>query len=158
MAGVRASFTQTLTLKLDQKMKLRLRPPLTWSLLELSTVCDSDPPGGSPSTGTERLHFFDHVHSLLYAAKDNVFTIQPRWRKRSFIIAAAWKVRQSVKRPLVHGFLLGDATVFCNDSAILGHRSNPFFCFHAKTLQEFTASNKNFIPSRGEKKPLWNGT
>lgn len=53
------------------------RPPLARSLLELSAVCDSDPRGGSPRPGTQRIHFVDHVQSLLHAAKDNMLVVQP---------------------------------------------------------------------------------
>lgn len=48
-----------------------------WSLLELSTVRDSDLLGGSPGPWTKRLHFLDHFHSLLHYAKDNMPAIQP---------------------------------------------------------------------------------
>lgn len=59
-------------------MRLQPSQPLTWSLVQLSTVCDSDLLGGSPRLGTERLHFLDHVQSLLHAAKDNMPAIQPK--------------------------------------------------------------------------------
>lgn len=55
-------------------------------LLELSTVWDGDPLGSPPRPGTERLHFLDHIHSLLHAAKDNVPTIQPKLIERRLIL------------------------------------------------------------------------
>lgn len=48
-------------------------------LLELSAVWDGDPLGGPPRPGTQSLHFLDHIHPTLHAAKDNVPTIQPKW-------------------------------------------------------------------------------
>lgn len=50
----------------------------TRSLVELSTVCDSDLLGGSPSPRTVRLRSLDYIHSLLHAAKDNMLAIQPK--------------------------------------------------------------------------------
>lgn len=117
MSEERASFTRTLTLKLQQEMRLRPCPPLTWSLLELSTVCDSDLLGGSPRPRTERLHFLDHVHSLLHAAKDNMPIIQPKRRKRRFIIMMHPTGSDS-------WCFVGWWHYFCNSSAILGHYSN----------------------------------
>lgn len=51
--------------------------PAAQSLVQLSTVRDRDPLGASPRPRTESLHFLDHVHSLLHAAKDNMLAIQP---------------------------------------------------------------------------------
>lgn len=75
------SFTQILTLKVQQEM--RRGPLLAWRLLELSTVCDSDLLGGSPSPWTKSLNFLDHVHSLFHAAKHNMLPIQPKWRREN---------------------------------------------------------------------------
>lgn len=57
-------------------------------LLELPTVGDRDLLGGSPGLRPEGLHFLDHVLSVLHAAKDNMLAVQPKWRKRRFIITA----------------------------------------------------------------------
>lgn len=129
-------------------------PPLTRSLLELSTVCDSDPLGGSPRPGTKRLHFLDHFHSFRHAAKDNMLAIQPKWTKRRFIIGPGhWDNPWCTQLGLTHGFLLA---VVCNDSAILGHHSNhPFFfllcgqnitrihCFHQEFYSQQSGGKKN---------------
>ena len=86
-----ARFTRTLTLKW-QEMRPGAGggpcPPLTRLLLELPAVCDSDLLGGSPVPWTERLHFLDHVQSLLHAAKHNMHAVQPEWRNSQFIITA----------------------------------------------------------------------
>lgn len=112
----------------SRRWDFRPCPPLTRSLLELSTVCDSDLLGGSPRPGTKRLHFLDHFHSFRHAAKDNMLAIQPKWTKRRFIIGPGhWDNPWCTQLGLTHGFLLA---VVCNDSAILGHHSNhPFFFF-----------------------------
>lgn len=56
--------------------------PAAQSLVQLSTVRDRDPLGASPRPRTESLHFLDHVHSLLHAAKDNMLAIQPKRRQQ----------------------------------------------------------------------------
>lgn len=126
----RTSFT----LKWQQEMTLWPCPLLTRSLLELPTVCDSDPLGGSPRPGTERLHFLDHFHSFGHAAKDNMLAIQPIWTKRRFIIAPS-KLRQSVVHPsgfdswlFVGWYHSGKDSVFWDIIQII-----PFCCFGAKT-------------------------
>lgn len=62
-------------LKSDMRQRVYLLS--TSSLLQLSAVRHRDPLGGSSGPGTEGLHFLDHVHPFLHAAKDNMPAIQP---------------------------------------------------------------------------------
>lgn len=143
-------------MKLQQEMTLWPCPRLTRRLLELPTVCDSDPLGGSPRPGTERLHFLDHFHSFRHAAKDNMVAIQPIWTKRRFIIAP-YKLRQSMVHPSgFDSWLLVGWHHSCNDTFILGHHLNhPFFAAlepkHSKNPQ---LSPRILLLTEGEKIPL----
>lgn len=157
MAEQRASFTPTLTLKLLQEMRLRPCPLLTWNLLELSTVCDSDPLGGSPRLWTERLHFLDHVQSLLHTAKDNMPAIQPKWRKERFIIIApdSETIHDVPNRVPLITFIWW-CHYFYNNSDILGQHSNlHIFLLPCQNIARIHSFHQVFC-SRQDGKNLWN--
>lgn len=76
-----STFTLVILLKFTRKWDYTMTIS-TLNLLELSTVRDSDLLWSVPNLGTKRLHFLDHIHSLLYFSKDNILAIQPK-RKRN---------------------------------------------------------------------------
>lgn len=133
-------------------MRLQPCPPLTWSLVELSTVCDSDPLGGFPRPWTERLHFLDHVHSFLHAAKDNMPAIQPKWRTERFIITAPRQWGNPwCPTGLDSRLFVGWCHRFCNGPAVLGRHSNLdfYFLLSCQNIRRIHCLHREFYSQQG---------
>jgi len=138
-------FPLSLTLELQQETRRRPCPPL--SLVQLSAVRDRDPLGASPRPRTESLHFLDHVHSLLHAAKDNMLAIQPK-RRQQEVYYHGPGLRDDPSCTQLGGTLGSRRHYSCN--ALLGRHWNPFY------LLLLCQSIRRIYSKKGWKKKNWN--